>query len=614
MAGNLNRYSSREGSASDFRSKFSLVSAYLFAATFSFIVVAVFLYRAKEIDKTASAVISCDGCFYWKVIANDLPILAGIFFLLFLAKISRSYFLRLVLHVASAAVLFAYAVDLVIFKQFSTRLYFDDIHKFSAKIGPLLEQAAKTLDGTVALVFTLLAGALVLGFILVHRPTHPRLRAVWTVAVGILLMFSFLPKGSTYVHAWRYQNFVSVNMGNDQDVPYSREYIQRLQSAFEKPALACEQGLNQKRNIVLLVVESLSSYQSALLQGFDNWVPGIDSIAAENAYFTNFVANNFNTNPGLANMFTGNYFILPTEAAKYKSALATAWGNEQTVPTRLGEAGYKTVFLTSGDLSFARKREWLEHIGFDVVEGNEYPGYEGKPRTAFQAVSDGVLFDRTLLMLSELAQSEAPYFLAIETVTTHQPYIHPETRQRSIESVFRYTDGEVLRFYGQLKKRGFFDDGMLIITSDHRSMTPVSSSEYEKWGLRAPAMIPLIVAGAGDLIPRGPIDAPLQQTDLLTSLAYLVDDEVCFDGNRGNIFKPDKSERMRFHSRGDLRDHVYVYLGEAEGDVRLSGNETDFVEVSGMDRARQEAILRFMNYERIKGDARQYAYFSGQGR
>jgi hypothetical protein len=68
-----------------------------------------------------------------------------------------------------------------------------------------------------------------------------------------------------------------------------------------------------------------------------------------------------------------------------------------------------------------------------------------------------------------------------------------------------------------LKRRGFFDNGLLIITGDHRKMLPVSAPERERYGESAKARVPLLIIGAG--ARKGEVDDRLfQQADLLRML------------------------------------------------------------------------------------------------
>lgn len=190
-------------------------------------------------------------------------------------------------------------------------------------------------------------------------------------------------------------------------------------------------------------------------------------------------------------------------------------------------------------------------------------------------------------------------------MSTHQPYIHPETLERSLEQTFRYTDEKIFMFHNALEKAGFFKNGILLITSDHRSMTPIQAEEFEAYDLLAPALIPMIVVGPRLVPPRGEVATPLQQSDVLNSVMYLVSDRYCTAPGKRNLFKPDDSARMLFHRRGDLRDRLNVFYANGRGVVHLDGNDTRFSRSVGISDRTQGQIIEFINHERIQSDQRQ---------
>jgi hypothetical protein len=71
--------------------------------------------------------------------------------------------------------------------------------------------------------------------------------------------------------------------------------------------------------------------------------------------------------------------------------------------------------------------------------------------------------------------------------------------------------------YNELGKRGFFENGYLVVTGDHRKMRPVGQAERNRFGDSAKARIPLVVIGPG--VPKDTVDDRLfQQSDLLRML------------------------------------------------------------------------------------------------
>src|SRR5690606_1685473 len=258
-------------------------------------------------------------------------------------------------------------------------------------------------------------------------------------------------------------------------------------------------------------------YQSALFSGLNDWTPGIDSLARENTYFTRMYAGSFATSPGLMSILVGHEFWAPVKAAR---SFSTAWNTDATIPRGLRQNGYYSAFLTTGNLKFSSKAKWLEHIGFDYIEGHDHHAYEGKRRRHFDAVADEYLYERALAYVEEEVNDHQPYFLALENVSTHHPYIQPVTGEKTAESVFRYMDATVVSYYEALRETGFFDNGLLILVSDHRAMVPVTTREIARFGDAAVSLVPAVVIG-GDSGVKGEVSEPHHQSDILPSLLRL---------------------------------------------------------------------------------------------
>ncbi len=585
--------------------KFRPVVNKLFLLLFSIGVLIPLFYRAYTVNSKFSNIVSCDNCFFSLVLLSDAIIFFGIFSAILFSVMVRSNLLRILFRIIPVFLAALYLVDIGIYKQFDTRLYFEDITRYGAELEPVISQALITAGGGWVFYIAGLLALVIAGFVFSGRPSATAEKVILSFVTAVFLILSLVPVRTTYIHSWAYKNFIDVNRGNTQAREYSDAYIKKLSSAYKSPTQYCSDGLGEKPNIILLVVESLSNYQSKLLTGFNDLLPNLDKLSKSNTYYSNFLANHFATNPGLAHLLTGSTLFAPADGGKVAHPFETAWGNDNTLPDLLAGYGYYSAFLTSGNLDFAKKREWLNDIGFDYVEGHDFEGYEGRSRTAFKAVSDEILFDRSVEFINELATQGKSLFLTIETVTTHQPYIHPETRERSLQKAFRYTDEKIYAFYNALQKTGFFDNGILLITSDHRSMTPVQAEEFDSYGLLAPALIPMIVVSSNSAFPSGEVATPLQQSDVLSSIMYLVSDSYCTAPNKRNLFKPDAQERMLFHRRGDLRDRINVFYGKGRGVVQLDGDETGFTWSVDIPDKLQQQFIEFINRERIQGDKRQ---------
>lgn len=299
-------------------------------------------------------------------------------------------------------------------------------------------------------------------------------------------------------------------------------------------------------------------------------------------------------------MLTGQPFVLPMSSSQDAVPFETAWGSSETLPLQMKERGYRSAFLTSGDLSFTHKREWLQDIGFEVIQGQEQSDYDGIDRLHFNAVPDDVLYDHALKVIGRLESDSQPYLSVIENVSSHHPYVHPYTGERSEQAVIRYVDKAAADFIAKLRSEGFLDDGILVVVSDHRAMSFVSSEERQLLGRGAASRIPGFIM-TGDASGKN-VTALLQQADIPATLLARVSPQVCNIQFERNMLSPAATSPTRcvMHARGDQRSHVDVFCPGGEGTVEVAGDDSRFVESEGLTKARRSALLDRIARERIR--------------
>jgi phosphoglycerol transferase MdoB-like AlkP superfamily enzyme len=249
--------------------------------------------------------------------------------------------------------------------------------------------------------------------------------------------------------------------------------------------------------------------------------------------------------------------------------------------------------LTSGHLGFSNKGEWLENIGFDYFEGHEADLYKGHKRFHFESVPDDVLYERVLVRLKEI-ESEAPYFMAIETVSTHLPFLDPITEERSEPLAVQFADTALGNFYDTLKKTDFFDTGLLIIVSDHRSMDMVTRKELDIFGPKAPALVPLVIIGSEY---TGVEKNLFQQTDIFTSIKNYVSGKSCtseFSGDLLNI--PSTPPAFAVYVRGDDRSLISVFTEKTHATIGLEGDRTGLLDGKILNN---DHVVQKINFDRI---------------
>jgi hypothetical protein len=526
---------------------------------------------------------------------HDLPVFLFFIFLGAFANCFRSLFLFYITKLLQFFIVGFYVLDLLIMHIFGLRLYSADLFKYTLDPGGNSLSFLFVKDPFIVLFVScwLVFGLLFVGF---AKPVRwiPKRIVLAVCFVGFIC--GFLRVETRAPSDWIVNNLIEVNIPGGVGTDYSREFKEGvlLEKKHLIPPLIRTNGKKETRNIIFLVVEGLSNWQSKAISGLADMTPHIDRIASENVVFKNFYANGFTTEGGLIALFSGELPIPPpwqvTENANFRG-----FGDELTVPGLLKYSGYWTEFLTTGDLRFTAKDLWLLKIGFDQIEGHESPFYDGLKRIHFNAASDKNLYDRVLTRLRELEGRK--YFLVVETVSSHQPFTDPISGELApIEVPFRYTDEMVGFFYDALKSQGFFDNGLLFIVGDHRSMTPLIPGEYELYGESSTARVPLLIADGGRS-GHQVIEKAFQQTDLLPSMmsafsGFRIDSPFYGDF----LTEPLRSPRYILCARGDNRSLVSVFGDNVQTTIKLKGDKTGVV---GGEIEEFKFIIDKINYERI---------------
>ncbi len=274
-----------------------------------------------------------------------------------------------------------------------------------------------------------------------------------------------------------------------------------------------------KPDIILLVVESLSSINSKKISGrVVNLLTGFDELTEQGLLFPNFFANHQASEGGIIALLGGYPPMHFPTASPY---MFDEFAIQPSVIADYRKQGYFTEFLTNSDLTFIGLNHYLDGLGFDRSRGRDDVAImRVAPRVVQDAPSDALLYDEALETVRQLSATHQPFLLAIATTSTHLPYRHPEGGPDTPQAVWQWSLQELTAFYQQLSADGYFEHGILLITGDHRQMRPLSENETLSFGGSARARVPLLVIGNG--YPAGVIDERLfQQSDLLRMLGRI---------------------------------------------------------------------------------------------
>jgi phosphoglycerol transferase MdoB-like AlkP superfamily enzyme len=227
------------------------------------------------------------------------------------------------------------------------------------------------------------------------------------------------------------------------------------------------------RNVVLILMESLSAQRIGVFGNALNVTPYFDELAADGLLFDHIFSNGTHTHQGMfatlgcfPNLPNYEYLMQQPEGAYHFSGL----------PKVLSERKYDNVFVYNGDFA------WDNQIGF--FRGQGVTRFIGRndfvnPRVLDPTwgVTDEDMFDRAFDEIVKLEKGGRPYYAILQTLSNHVPYSFPDPvpvekvmvngKEDGHLTAMRYSDYALGQFFRKIKNRGGFDDTLFVITGDH---------------------------------------------------------------------------------------------------------------------------------------------------
>lgn len=255
--------------------------------------------------------------------------------------------------------------------------------------------------------------------------------------------------------------------------------------------------LNTDRpNILLVILESFcGSTCTAINENADTLVsPTISREYKEGIGFTNFYANSFRTDRGIASILA-SYPGQPTYSVMKDQ---NKCNNLQHLSRRLGENGYSLQYIYGGDIEFTNQKGFLRAGNIiDIVCDKDFPISD---RLSKWGVPDHKMFEYTFDLLTNQEETHEPYFKILQTLSSHEPFDVPFSRlQDPYTNSVAYCDSCLGTFIDSLKVSPAWDNLLVIVLPDHcYANYPASQQNHELSRYR----IPMFWTGGAVAEPR----------------------------------------------------------------------------------------------------------------
>ncbi|MEO8069122.1 MAG: sulfatase-like hydrolase/transferase [Flavobacteriales bacterium] len=293
------------------------------------------------------------------------------------------------------------------------------------------------------------------------------------------------------------------------------------------PAPQEQRGLripvDNKPNVVFIILESFSAAYSAKLSGGEGYMPFLDSLMGQSLNFTKAYANGRRSIDGIP-AITASIPELMDEAFITSNYAQTPFTSIASV---LAADGYATSFYHGGRNGTMGFDGFAKSAGFQRYVGkNEYP--EPKDDDGSWGIWDVPFLQ---FFARDLSKEKQPFMSCVFTLSSHHPYeLKPEDAARfkggplPIHRTLQYTDDALRQFFATARTQPWYANTLFVITADHTADIDRNGQHYSE---ATDYWVPLLYFMPSAIVPQ-PMVRITQHIDIMPTALDLIGYEKPF--------------------------------------------------------------------------------------
>jgi len=338
-------------------------------------------------------------------------------------------------------------------------------------------------------------------------------------------------------------------------------------------------GNLNKRNVVIILLESFSKEYVGSLNNYKGYTPFLDSLIANSLAFTNAFSSGYRSMDAIPTTITSIPCLIDDPI------ITSVYGNNRytSLADILKHESYETAFFHGGTNGTLGLDGFVKSLGFERYYGrteygndNDYDNYWG-------------IYDEPFLkfMIKKIGEMKEPFFAMEFTLSSHYPYSIPKKYENTfkegplrIHRVVSYTDNSLRKFFEEAKGEKWFRNTIFIISADHPAQSVIPGAKgnindadnlpdnsllkyYKNTSGRY--AIPILIYQPGDSSLNGIYDDVFQQSDILPTVLDLLN----YNGKYiafGNSALDTTTVHAAFHYVNGLyqityKDHCLLFNG-----------------------------------------------------
>lgn len=237
---------------------------------------------------------------------------------------------------------------------------------------------------------------------------------------------------------------------------------------------------NEKKNVVFVLVESLSGSFLKEFGNKENITPFMDSLAQKSIFFNDLYATGTRTVRGMEAV---TLCIPPTPGQSIVKRPENR--NLYTVSNVFKSKAYDCNFFYGGDGYFDNMNAYFGGNGFTIYDRGRGSVLSDKIKTVRHNINDsevtfenawGIcdedIFNKMLKTADEQYKNKKPFFNFVMTTSNHRPYTYPSGKidipsGTSREGAVKYTDFALKELFRKARQKPWFKNTVFVIIADH---------------------------------------------------------------------------------------------------------------------------------------------------
>lgn len=269
-----------------------------------------------------------------------------------------------------------------------------------------------------------------------------------------------------------------------------------------------------KKNVVFILVESLSGSFMNEFGNKENITPFLDSLAQKSLFFENLYATGTRTVRGMEAM---TLCIPPTPGQSIVKRPENQ--NLFTISNVFKDKGYVSNFFYGGDGYFDNMNAYFGGNGFTIYDRGRGSVLSDQIKTTRNNISDdevtfenawGIcdedIYSKMLKVADEHYKNKQPFFNFVMTTSNHRPYTYPDDAidipsGTSREGAVKYTDYALKNLFEKAKSKPWFSNTIFIIIADHCASS-AGKDEVDIANYHIPAFIVNLPSGYNQKVKK----------------------------------------------------------------------------------------------------------------